>query len=324
MSVPNIFLTILFSLIVAVGLILSIMVIVGFSTFRSVMGRQKKVVDIKKYPYLAQLGDKYQEYADFTLNKMEQNSSIPNEEYIIEAKDGAKLKGYFFKSKNESNITIICSHGFYSSCFRDFAGILPFLLAQNYNVLFTVSRAHVGSEGKYITCGKKESQDLLLWAELIDKKIPNSSIFVYGISLGAVNAMVMTALDGLPSSIKGVIEDSGYTRTWDLLFYQIRHAYRLSPYPTIPIANHFAKNFGRASFKSPSAIESVKHSSLPILFIHGNSDILVPTYMGEACYKACSAPKKLVQIDDSYHFQNYYTNPEYYEESFLEFVNTYK
>jgi fermentation-respiration switch protein FrsA (DUF1100 family) len=45
--------------------------------------------------------------------------------------------------------------------------------------------------------------------------------------------------------------------------------------------------------------------------------------MGDACYRACSSPKKLLTIDNASHMQAYFINPEKYEESFADFVSEY-
>lgn len=323
MNFPHIVIAALTTLLVAIGIILGIMLIAGYITFKRFLGRQKNEKGMESYPYISQLGDRYDEYIKFTKNRQEYFNSIEVQECEIEAIDGVHLKGYFLPAKENAKVTIICAHGYRSNCFNDFAGIIPFLHNQNYNVLFTVARAHVGSAGRYITLGKKESKDLVCWTEFIENKLPGQDIFIYGISLGAVNAMILTELDYIPSGIKGIIEDSGYSRAYDILVYQIRHEYRLSPYPTIPIANWFAKRIAGVNFKTPSPIESIKNSTLPILFIHGTKDELVPTYMGDACYKACNSPKTFLKIDDASHYQTFFENQEIYEEAFVDFVDKY-
>ncbi len=307
----------------ALGIIVGVMIFAGFLTFKRFVGRQKKEANMADIRFVPQLGETYNDYVAFTKDKQNYINTLEKKEYIIDGIDGIKLKGFYFPAKEDSKVTIICSHGHKSTCFNDFAGILPFFNHKNYNVLFTVSRAHLGSEGKYMTLGKKESKDLVRWTEFIDDQNPGQNIFIYGASLGAVNAMILTGLDYIPSSIKGVVSDSGYSRAYDFLLYQMRHEYKLSPYPTIPIANWFAKRIAKVNFKKPSPIESVKESTLPILFIHGNKDQFVPTYMGDACYRACSSPKKLLTIDNASHMQAYFINPEKYEEAFADFVSEY-
>lgn len=311
------------AILAAIVVIIAIMIIAGFATFKRFIGKQKKELNLKDIRYIPQFGDTYEDYVNFIKDKQEYMETLEKSEHIIETFDGIKLKGYYFPAKEDSKITIICSPSHRSTCFNDFSAILSFFNNKNYNVLFTVSRAHIGSEGNYITLGKKESKDLIRWAEFINNKTPGQSIFIYGANLGAVNAMILTGLDYIPSNIKGVISDSGYSRAYDFLLYQIRHEYNLSPYPTVPIANWFAKKIAKVNFKESSPIDCLQKSTLPVLFIHGNKDQFVPTYMGDACYRACSSPKKLLIIDDAPHIQSYFINPEKYEEAFDDFVNEY-
>ena len=136
--------------------------------------------------------------------------------------------------------------------------------------------------------------------------------------MGATAAMLASAKD-LPNNVKGIIEDSGYTRTWDVFVYQIRQIYKLTPFPILHIAELFTKKKAKYNFRE-SAVKAVSMSGVPILFIHGAKDKLVPTYMCNACYSACTAPKDILVVEGAGHMQSHMRATAEYEAKLDEFV----
>ena len=59
----------------------------------------------------------------------------------------------------------------------------------------------------------------------------------------------------------------------------------------------------RAGFSLHAAApaEAVRRSHVPILFIHGTKDTLVPPVMAEELYTACTTEKKLLLVKDAIH-----------------------
>ena len=60
-----------------------------------------------------------------------------------------------------------------------------------------------------------------------------------------------------------------------------------------------------------------------MLFIHGDADTFVPSYMTEQNYEACKAPKELLVVHDSPHAVNYALGRKAYEKKIIEWMDVY-
>ena len=67
-------------------------------------------------------------------------------------------------------------------------------------------------------------------------------------------------------------------------------------------------------FYSLKPIDSIRNINLPILFVHGDSDALVPCYMAEELYRNCGSEKKeLLIIEGADHAQSFMFGRDKYE-----------
>lgn len=276
------------ALIIACAFIIGLLFLLGYITFLATFKRPK-FSDPSKHPLHAVLCpniDSYSESLNFAKADLEK---IAFESVYATTADGLKLFARFYKTEGAS-VTVICMHGYSSEGIRDFANVLPYYFSKGFNVLLPDERAHGASEGNYTGLGILEVNDLVVWVAEANKLAPETHIYIHGISSGATAALLYSAKN-LPSNVKGIIEDSGYTRLWDVLCYQIKQIYRLTPFPILHIAELFARRFIKTGFHRDSALEAVKQSGVPILFIHGAKDLLMPIFMCEAMYSACTSPK---------------------------------
>lgn len=68
------------------------------------------------------------------------------------------------------------------------------------------------------------------------------------------------------------------------------------------------------------AVEQVKKSDVPILFIHGDSDDFVPEYMCEELYEVADCKKDKLIIHSAGHTEAKYKEPEIYYNKIFEFL----
>ena len=99
---------------------------------------------------------------------LEKIKKKPHEIIEITSKDNNKLKAVYYKNKNESDVTVICVHGYTSHAEREWAFPGLFYLSLGYNVLIPYQRAHGLSEGKYISFGALESLDMVEWVNKVN------------------------------------------------------------------------------------------------------------------------------------------------------------
>ena len=240
-----------------------------------------------------------------------------NVEITIKSKDDLRLKSYLIKNKAKKFVILV--HGF-TSAHSDMIGRAKKFYDLGYSVLLLDLRGHGKSDGKYITMGIKDCEDLRLWVDYLIKKEKTSQIGLYGISMGA--ATVMMSLSNMPSVVKFAIEDCGYTSVWDVLKYQLFGLFHLPSFPFLYISELYAKLFIKIDFKSKTSLKSLANSKVPILMIHGTKDTFVPYYMLEQNYEACKSAKQKYEVDGANHAQAEKIDPEKYWDTIKEFLKT--
>lgn len=222
--------------------------------------------------------------------------SKPCKWHYIKSFDGLTLAGRYFENKDLSKI-IILFHGYRSISKNDFAGIFSYYYELGYSILLVDQRAHGKSEGKYITFGVKERFDCVSWCEYVSENFPKiDEIILGGISMGATTVLLATELV-LPSKVKGIIADCGFTSPKDIISNVMEQKYGISSDLLLPLANILCVWLAHFNIYECSVIDAMKKNRIPILFIHGTSDDFVPSRMSRENYEACKSSKRLLFID---------------------------
>lgn len=244
------------------------------------------------------------------------------EDLVIESDDGLKLQGYFIKAEEPSDKTVIVIHG-YTDKGKNMHGFAKMYHDMGYNVLVPDQRAHGKSEGRYIGFGWLDRKDQLKWInKVIELTGENSQIVLFGISMGGATVL-MTAGEGLPAQVKAAVSDCAYTSAHDELAWQLKRMYHLPKFPLLYSASLLCKLIAGYSFEEASALEQVKRSKLPILFIHGGGDSFVPHEMAKILYDAAQGEKELLIVPDAGHGLASEADPKAYAARIAEFLNKY-
>jgi fermentation-respiration switch protein FrsA (DUF1100 family) len=77
------------------------------------------------------------------------------------------------------------------------------------------------------------------------------------------------------------------------------------------------------NFKEASSLKQVAKSQLPMLFIHGDKDTYVPTWMVYSLYEAKPGPKELWIVPGAAHAVSYKENKQEYTDRVRAFVGRY-
>ena len=233
-----------------------------------------------------------------------------------------RLKGKFFEYK-DSHKVVIFVHGYYSSGMKDIGYLGKLYEDLKVSLLIIDQRANGASQGVYTTLGAMEKFDIREWIFYIDKRFNGEKdIYLHGVSMGAATSLLVTALNGLPRSFKGVIADCGYSRTNGVLLYAGKRIYKIRPKILYMGINLFARFFAGFNLnKVKISKELKKNIKIPILFIHGSADVFVPYNMSVKNFKATPAPKKLIRVEGAAHCESYLLNPVLYTKEVKEFLN---
>lgn len=238
-------------------------------------------------------------YSTFTNLLEPRDAQLPQEDILIETKEGFKLSCWLVKQPGASRGTIIYLHGI-GDCKIGGVPYAQLFYNRGFNVFLYDSRRHGKSEGRYCTFGFYEKHDLSLVIDYLfsrsDVRVEN--IGVFGTSMGAAVALQAAAID---KRIVAIVAEASFTDLRTVLVdYQKM---------TIKLPWHFLRNLAmsrpqklahfKARFVSP--IHSVQSVHKPVLFIHGTDDTRIRAEYSKALYDNANQPKELFLIQKGDH-----------------------
>ena len=251
--------------------------------------------------------------ADPTL-KAPPMPNFPAEDWTLESFDGLTLHAKKFSPAENSNRWAILVHGYG----RD--GTFAYDYAEEYlkrgwNVLVPDLRAAGLSQGEFITMGALESRDIFDWA---GKLPPDAKIILHGVSMGAATVMMTAALE--PKNLCAVVEDCGYTSAYEMFSAQLEKIFGLPEYPAMPCADIVCKLKTGVKISDAAPLAVVDKITVPILFIHGDADGLVPFEMLDRLFDKAVAPKEKFVVAGAGHADAKRKNPAVYFDKVFAFL----
>ncbi|MGN1443695.1 MAG: alpha/beta hydrolase [Acutalibacteraceae bacterium] len=244
---------------------------------------------------------------------------------FVTSEDGLKLHGLVFKNSGKAAASkyILACHGF-SGKAADMKSAVKHLYDMGYSVIAVDARAHGESEGKVRGMGCPERRDVIKWVEYINQKDPDAKIALYGVSMGAATVLSASGEADLPDNVFAVVEDCGYTSIWDEFSVQMKNMFHLPTFPLLNAASVVTKVRAGYDFHRSSALEQVKKSKTPTLFIHGDSDNFVPFGMLDTLYNAASCEKQKLAVKGADHALSSITDPDLYWNTVHSFLNQHQ
>lgn len=192
-------------------------------------------------------------------------------------------------------------HGWWIPAARDNAKVLLYLHGNGINiganiahayrfyqlgfsVLIMDYRGYGRSEGGFPTESRVYQDAAFAWDYLVKKReIQPSQIFIYGHSLGGAIAIDLAVKH---PEAAGLIVESSFSSIREI----VEHQRRFWMFPVDLILNQ--------RFDSITKVRSLQ---MPVLFIHGTADLMVPAAMSQLLYAAAPEPKQLVLIPGAGH-----------------------
>lgn len=252
------------------------------------------------------------------------NWLIKDSNYIdkyITSSDNLKLHAYEVKNENKTDKWAIVVHG-YTSEGKLLSSKAKHLYNMGYNVLVPDLRSHGTSEGNYIGMGWHDRLDIIDWINYIVKNNPNSEIALHGTSMGSATVLMVSG-EKLPSNVKAIVADCGYTSVYDEFSYQLKQLFNLPAFPIMNFSDVVTHIRAGYCLNDASAINQVKKSTTPILYIHGDKDDFVPYYMMDELYNATNSEKEKLTIEGGEHANSDLVNPKLYWSTVNSFLEKY-
>ena len=240
------------------------------------------------------------------------------QDVYVTSKDGLKLHAYWVPTEKPRG-TILLAHGYRSTFLVDFGLAFAFYHALGMNILVPNQRAHGKSEGRYITFGIKESEDMLCWIDYHNRNFGSYQMILSGLSMGA-STVLFLADQELPGNVKCIIADCGFTSPYDILDVVFRSVVHMPSGLSLFVANILTKIFAGFGLKQKDTRCVLKKAKIPVLMIHGLADDFVPSWMTVQGFDACNGEKELLLVEDAGHGVSFLKDKETYTKCVITFL----
>lgn len=137
-------------------------------------------------------------------NSLAEIKRLPYEDWKITSHDGLDLKALYYPCGSDK--TVIWVHGYSSHAERESAFPGLFYRSLGFNVLVPYLRAHDPSDGKRISFGPLEGQDIMGWVNKVNETHPDGSILIHGLSMGGGIALDLATME--LKNVKGMVADA--------------------------------------------------------------------------------------------------------------------
>lgn len=241
--------------------------------------------------------------------------SLPYEKFSIKSSGGYTLFGRLYKPESVSYKLILLLHGHNSSGIGQLK-YLRLFLSLGYNVFIPDHRRSGESGGKSITFGAHEKTDVISWIDLLEKRFPECEFAVFGESMGAATAIMVTALD---KRIKFLIEYCGYAGFKYLALPKLKsRALYYFLKPGLSVCGYLIAGM---RLKEINVLEAMRSITVPVLIMHSKGDRLV--YVSNAyALKKANPNAKTVYFEDAPHARSIVYYKEEYENAIRDFVKS--
>ena len=247
---------------------------------------------------------------------MEYMKTLPHEDVYITSEDGLKLHGTLFPAPDNGKKYVIGIHGFQSHAWNEYAPHIEFYRSIGFGMLLPDDRAHGESEGEYITMGVKDRRDCISWAKYLTERFgEDTKILLHGVSMGGATVLSASGEADLPSQVFGTVSDCGFSSAKESFECQIQSLYHIPAAFPVRVCQWYAKHRAGFDFMEARPIDQVRHAKVPILFVQGKDDVMVPEFMARKLYEACSSEKKLLVVENANHAESIALNPDGYHEA---------
>ena len=237
--------------------------------------------------------------------------------------DGERLHARWLWAPEPTEKTAVLFHGYQGSA--ETMLMIGYLFNHDFgfNVLIPDLRGHGQSEPSAISMGWTERTEVVDWIRTADSLFGgNTQMVVHGISMGAATTMMVAGEPQRPY-VKCFVEDCGYTSVWDEFSNELKTSFGLPAFPLMYTASWLCDLKYGWNFREASALAQVAKCELPMLFIHGDADDYVPTWMVYPLYEAKPGEKELWLVPGAGHAYSYRDNREEYTAVVRAFVGKY-
>ena len=118
--------------------------------------------------------------------------------------------------------------------------------------------------------------------------------------MGAATVMMAAGRYDVPG-LTAVIEDCGYTSAYEMFANQLGVIFGLPEFPIMACVDVVSGIKTGAKVSEAAPLEATPGIKVPVMFIHGDADTLVPPAMMDELFAACKAKKASLVVKEAGH-----------------------
>jgi len=194
--------------------------------------------------------------------------------------------GWWIPSERPGAKVVLYLHGNDGNVTTSMPEVDP-LRQLGYSVLLIDYRGYGKSDARFPSESSVYEDAEAAWEYLVrERAIPPGRLYIYGHSLGGAIAIELATRH---PEAAGLIVESGFTSIYDMSLLERRYALL----PVKPFLNQRFDSVGK-----------VGRLRLPVLYLHGTDDEVVPFSMGRRLFSESAGAKRFVAIDGGRHGDN--------------------
>ncbi len=250
-------------------------------------------------------------------NSLAEIRKLPHEDWTVTSHDGLKLRGIFYPGSSDT--TVIWAHGYTSHAERESAFPGLFYHSLGFNVLIPYLRAHDRSEGKYLSFGALETQDMTKWVEKVNSVVSQGNILLHGLSMGG--GIVLFASSKELPGVKCIVADAPTVNIKEA-FYNISCGVFKKDGDQVAekLLARFRNEFG-VDAEDYNALEIVKYSRYPIFLTSGSNENMDAVL--EKLKEVNPRDSQVVILPGCNHGNGMYKQTEMYQSALKAFIEKY-
>ena len=234
----------------------------------------------------------------------------------FQSSDGITLNGWFIPPENGA--VIIFAHGFGANRIGSLDDA-QMVVSHGYGALLFDLRNSGESDGDLTTMGLLEAKDVIAAVEYVQGQLETRpKVALFGHSMGAAAVL----LAGQQAGADAIVSASAFTSLEDSISHSFEAMTGLPPFPFAPMVVFFAEREAGRDVSEISPVSAVRqYESLPVLFIHGDRDGLIPVSNVYELYEQANDPKEILVLEGAGHGGFRAAAPDEYERRIIGFLD---
>ena len=233
---------------------------------------------------------------------------VPYNEVKLES-EGLQLSAWHLPASSPERPVVVICHGLGANK-QNFLPVADIVHGLDYNAVIFDFRGHGDSDGRTITFGVKESQDVKAAVDFARSRHPSSKLYGLGYSMGGAALVRMAAEQG---GFDKIVVDSSFARAENVALHSMLWYFGPLKQPMWSAGRFWGWAFTGVDMAENNPEELIGQlSNCPVLFIHGTTDNMIPSTESVRLQKVAGTKAQLWLVDGMGHLQTI-GYPEYRE-----------